>query len=115
MIERFSKHVNPEEARMFRLADWDKRWTKAEGIRVFDDQGVEYLDIFWLKDESLEETENLPEPSVIADDIVSNLESALEQFRAITEQRGDDDADQAGVDDGRAAPSSPAPRTARRT
>ena len=44
MIERFSKHVNPEEARSFRLGDWDKRWVKAEGIRVFDDQGVEYLD-----------------------------------------------------------------------
>jgi putrescine aminotransferase len=44
MIERFSKHVNPEEARIFRLGDWDKRWVKAEGIRVFDDQGVEYLD-----------------------------------------------------------------------
>jgi len=44
MIERFSKHVNPEEARIFRSGDWDKRWLKAEGIRVFDDQGVEYLD-----------------------------------------------------------------------
>lgn len=39
----------------------------------------------WIKDESLEETENLPEPDVIADDIVTNLESALEQFRAIAE------------------------------
>jgi len=44
MIERFSKHVNPEEAKIFRLGDWDKRWVKAEGIRVCDDQGVEYLD-----------------------------------------------------------------------
>jgi putrescine aminotransferase len=44
MIEWFSKHVNPQEARTFRLGDWDKRWVKAEGIRVFDDQGVEYLD-----------------------------------------------------------------------
>jgi putrescine aminotransferase len=44
MIERFSKHVNPEEARAFRLGDWDKRWVKAEGIRVFDEEGVEYLD-----------------------------------------------------------------------
>jgi recombinational DNA repair ATPase RecF len=24
MIERFSKHVNPEEAKNFRLGDWDK-------------------------------------------------------------------------------------------
>jgi len=41
------------------------------------------LDIFWLKDESLEDTENLPEPDVIAREIADNLESALEQFREI--------------------------------
>lgn len=44
MVERFSKHVNPELAKSYRLGDWDKRWVKAEGIRVFDDQGAEYLD-----------------------------------------------------------------------
>ena len=43
------------------------------------------LDIFWLKDESLEDTENLPLPDVIAEDIVENLEAALEQFRSIAE------------------------------
>jgi type I restriction enzyme M protein len=39
----------------------------------------------WIKDESLEETENLPEPAFIAEDIAASLESALEQFSAITE------------------------------
>ena len=37
------------------------------------------------RDESLEETENLPEPEVIASDIVENLESALQQFSEIYE------------------------------
>jgi type I restriction enzyme M protein len=41
------------------------------------------LDIFWLRDESLEDTENLPEPDVIAQEIVENLEAALEQFNTI--------------------------------
>jgi type I restriction enzyme M protein len=41
------------------------------------------LDIFWLKDESLEDTENLPDPDVLAAEIADNLESALEQFRGI--------------------------------
>jgi len=41
------------------------------------------LDIFWLKDESLEDMENLPEPEVIAQDIVENLEAALEEFRGV--------------------------------
>ena len=36
------------------------------------------LDIFWIKDESLEDTENLPEPDVIAQEIMENLEAALE-------------------------------------
>jgi len=43
------------------------------------------LDIFWLRDESLEDTENLPEPDVLALEIAENLESALEQFREIYE------------------------------
>ena len=43
------------------------------------------LDIFWLKDESLEDTENLPEPDVIALEITENLEAALEQFSSIYE------------------------------
>lgn len=46
------------------------------------------LDIFWLKDESLEDTENLPDPDVIASDIVENLEAALEQFSSIYEDLG---------------------------
>ena len=41
------------------------------------------LDIFWLKDESLEASANLPDPNVIAQEIVDDLEAALEQFRLI--------------------------------
>ncbi len=43
------------------------------------------LDIFWLKDESLEDSANLPAPEVIAAEIVEDLQAALEQFRAIEE------------------------------
>jgi type I restriction enzyme M protein len=43
------------------------------------------LDIFWLKDESLEDSENLPTPDIIAKEIAENLESALEQFASIHE------------------------------
>ncbi|MBL7119340.1 MAG: SAM-dependent DNA methyltransferase [Dehalococcoidia bacterium] len=41
------------------------------------------LDILWLKDESLEDSENLPEPDLLAHDIAENLQSALEQFTEI--------------------------------
>ena len=43
------------------------------------------LDIFWLKDESLEESANLPPPDVIAREIADDLEAALEQFATIAE------------------------------
>jgi type I restriction enzyme M protein len=43
------------------------------------------MDIFWLKDESLEDSENLPEPEIIAKEIAENLESALDQFTSIHE------------------------------
>jgi len=47
------------------------------------------LDIFWIRDESLEETANLPEPDVLAEEIMEDLGAALEQFRAIVEDLGD--------------------------
>ncbi len=43
------------------------------------------LDIFWLKDDSLEDIEDLPEPEVLAADITENLEAALDQFSQIQE------------------------------
>ena len=43
------------------------------------------LDIFWLRDESLEESDNLPAPNIIAQEIVENLEAALEEFSQIEE------------------------------
>ena len=39
------------------------------------------LDIFWLRDESLEDSDNLPDPDVLAREIVEELEAALEQFK----------------------------------
>lgn len=41
------------------------------------------LDIFWLKDDSLEDIDSLPAPDLIAAEIVENLEAALEQFRSV--------------------------------
>ncbi|HEX7736388.1 MAG TPA: class I SAM-dependent DNA methyltransferase [Ktedonobacteraceae bacterium] len=43
------------------------------------------MDIFWLRDESLEGTDNLPPPGVLAASIVEDLQNALEQFMAIAE------------------------------
>jgi type I restriction enzyme M protein len=43
------------------------------------------LDITWLRDESLEDTDNLPPPDVIAQEIVEDLEAALAEFVAIAD------------------------------
>ena len=50
------------------------------------------LDIFWLKDESLEDSADLPAPDVIAAEIVENLEAALTQFRSVALALGASDA-----------------------
>ena len=41
------------------------------------------LDIFWLKDESLEDSANLPDPGVLALEITEDLEAAVAQFAEI--------------------------------
>lgn len=43
------------------------------------------LDILWLKDDSLEDSENLPAPALLAAEIVESLEAALVDFRAVEE------------------------------
>ena len=41
------------------------------------------LDIFWLRDKSLEESEDLPDPHVLAQEIADDLQTALDQFATI--------------------------------
>jgi hypothetical protein len=47
------------------------------------------LDIFWLRDESLEETANLPEPDVLAEEMLEDLESAVELLRGMVADLGE--------------------------
>ncbi|KLE08172.1 hypothetical protein AF80_10280 [Aliarcobacter butzleri L355] len=46
------------------------------------------LDIFWLKDESVEDSANLPEPKVSIEDILENLEYVKSEFEEINEELG---------------------------
>jgi hypothetical protein len=46
------------------------------------------LDIYWLRDESLEDSYNLPDLDVLAQEIVDDLEAALGQFREIANDLG---------------------------
>ncbi len=58
------------------------------------------LDLFWLRDESLEGADALPAPDVLAASIVEDLRAALEQFAAIAEDLGGEAlADDPAADD----------------
>jgi type I restriction enzyme M protein len=41
------------------------------------------LDIFWLKDQSLADLENLPDPDILANEIIENIEAGLESFKEL--------------------------------
>ncbi len=41
------------------------------------------LDIFWLKDDSLADLDNLPDPEILAQEIIDNVESGLENLRTV--------------------------------
>lgn len=71
----------------FRTETWgeenrDGRW-RAYDYEELVTRDKASLDIFWLKDESLEDAENLPDPDVLAQEMIDDLESALEQIREI--------------------------------
>jgi len=46
------------------------------------------LDITWLRDESLEDSANLPPPDVLAAEIAEELRAALEQFDSLAQSLG---------------------------
>ncbi|MGH8568100.1 MAG: SAM-dependent DNA methyltransferase, partial [Gammaproteobacteria bacterium] len=41
------------------------------------------LDLFWIKDKTLTDTDSLPAPGIMAAEIADDLEAALEQFTKI--------------------------------
>jgi type I restriction enzyme M protein len=61
---------------------------KKSGTGWFFNRDKVNLDIFWLKDESLEDSANLPAPDIIAAEIVEDLQAALEQFAEIAADLG---------------------------
>lgn len=46
------------------------------------------LDLFWLKDNTLKESDDLPSPELLAAEIAADLESALERFSSIAAKLG---------------------------
>jgi type I restriction enzyme M protein len=87
-LDEFVACYNPKNHHE-RNATWsekrpDGRW-RAYGYDELVARDKASLDIFWLKDESLEDSENLPAPEVIAQEMIEDLEAALEQLKLIAE------------------------------
>ena len=69
--ETFDAAINPEG-----------RWRKFSYEEIIARDKTS-LDITWLKDKSLADLDNLPDPDVLAEDIIENLEAGLASFREI--------------------------------
>jgi type I restriction enzyme M protein len=87
-LDEFVACYNPAN-RHERTATWSEKEENATGRRRsynYDElmaRGKCSLDIFWLRDESLEDAANLPKPDEIAAEIIEDLRAALEEFEAI--------------------------------
>lgn len=82
----FIKCYNPAN-RYKRTETWseenpDGRWRKFKVDDIFARDKTS-LDIFWIKDKSLADLDNLPDPDVLASDIIDNLQSAIDSFNAL--------------------------------
>lgn len=86
-LREFVECYNPEN-RHARQATWDEeanpdgRWrcyTREELL----ERDKASLDVFWLKDKSLTDLDNLPEPDELAGEIIENLEAGLNSFREV--------------------------------
>ncbi len=63
----------------------DGRWRRY-GIDEILKRDKTSLDIFWIKDKTLADLDSLPAPEILADDIIENLQSALESFQELKKQ-----------------------------
>ena len=85
-LDDFVACFNPADPRQ-RKATWseekpDGRWRAYEYDELVARDKCS-LDLFWLKDESLLDADNLPDPDVIAEEIAEDLRSALVQIEDV--------------------------------
>ena len=85
-LEDFVACYNPEN-RHVREETWseetpDGRW-RAYPHEELLRRDKASLDVFWLKDASMTDLDNLPEPEILADEIMEHLRSALSSFEEV--------------------------------
>ena len=92
-LAEFIKCYNPENRNkrknIFSEKNPEGRWRSFTYDELMARDKVN-LDIFWLRDESLEDSANLPVPNALASEIVEDLKSALAQFESIEDELGEE-------------------------
>ncbi len=88
-LAEFIKCYNPEN-RNKRKTTFSEKKPEGRWRSFTDDELIArdkvYLDMFWLRDETLEDSANLPDPDVLVVEIVEDLKSALTQFESIADE-----------------------------
>ena len=87
-LQEFIQLYNPQN-RHKRSETWSSenpegRWRKFSYEEIIARDKTN-LDIFWLKDQSLADLDNLPDPDILANEIIENIEAGLGSFREIME------------------------------
>ena len=90
-LDDFVRCYNPDDRHQRTETNRFKRFTYEELIA----RDKVSLDLTWLRDDSLEDTDNLPPPSVLAAGIMRDLRHALSEMESLTELLGTDIATQA--------------------
>ena len=94
-LQDFIQCYNPQN-RHVREESWDPeinpegRWRKYTYEELIARDKTS-LDIFWLKDKSLTDLDNLPDSEILASEIIENLEAALANFRNVSASLGQND------------------------
>ena len=78
-LQDFIKCYNPANRHKRKESERFKKFTYEE-ITARDKTN---LDIFWLKDESLGDLDNLPDPDVLANEIIESIEAGLSSFKEV--------------------------------
>ena len=88
-LDDFVRSYNPSN-RYDRKETWsednpDGRFRRFD-VKQFFERDKTSMDFFWIKDKSLADLDNLPDPDVLASEIIDNLQSALDSFQELVVQ-----------------------------
>lgn len=85
-LDEFVRLYNPENRHnrepTYNEENPEGRWRRYSYDEIVRREGAN-LDLFWIRDKSLEDSADLEAPDVIAEEIADDLQAALEQFAAI--------------------------------